>query len=135
MHRDWGDAVEGGIAVKSAAGAVVAPAIGPAIVTLFGVEVPVLAVALSIAGLLLARFIAPPPLRKLTRWQERALTLLLMILLFLIVTGQFGDGKPLGAGMAVIWGVGLGFSGLMVIEFFGGRVVAMLKALTEGRGG
>lgn len=121
--------------MKSAAGAVAAPAIGPAIVTLFGVEVPVLAVALSLAGLLLARFIAPPPLRKLTQWQERALTLLLMILLFLIVTGQFGDGKPLGAGMAVIWGVGLGFSGLMVIEFFGGRVVAMLKALTEGRGG
>ncbi len=135
MHRDWGDAVEGGIAVKSAAGAIAAPAIGPAIVSLFGVEVPVLAVALSIAGLLLARFIAPPPLRKLTQWQERALTLLLMILLFLIVTGQFGDGRPLGAGMAVIWGVGLGFSGLMVIEFFGGRVVAMLKALTEGRGG
>jgi hypothetical protein len=122
--------------VKSAA-AVAAPAFGPAVVTLFGIDVPVLALALSVAGLVLARFIAPPPLRRLTGWQEAALTLLLLIVLFLVVTGQFPGlgGKPLGAGMAVIWGVGLGFSGLLVIEFFGKRVVAMLKAMLEGKGG
>lgn len=115
--------------MKPGAVAIAAPAFGPAVVTLFGVDVPVLALSLSVCGLLLARAIAPPPLRKLTRWQEVALTILLLIILFLIVTGQLFSGEPLGAGMAVIWGVGLGFSGLLAIEFFGKRVLAMLKAL------
>lgn len=110
-------------------GAIAAPSIGPAIVTVFGQDVPVLALGLSCAGLLLARMIAPPPLRKLTRTQEAALTLLLLVILFLIVTGQLGAGEPLEAGMATVWGVGLGFSGLLALEFFGTRVRAMLKAL------
>lgn len=109
--------------------AVAAPTFGPAIVTLFGVDVPVVGLALSVGGLLLARMIAPPPLRKLNLRQETALTSLLLIVLFLIVTGQmFGGGKPLGAGMAVIWGIGLGFSGLLAIEVFGDRVMAMVRA-------
>ena len=37
--------------------------------------------------------------------------------------------RTLGAGLAVIWGVGLGFSGLLAIELFGSRVLAMLRAL------
>jgi hypothetical protein len=110
-----------------------APAFGPAVVTLFGIDVPVLALLLSVAGLVLARWIAPPPLRKLTRTQEIALTLLLLIILFLIVTGQF-SGQPLGAGMAVMWGVGLGFSGLLAVEFLGERMMVMLRALFDGRG-
>lgn len=120
---------------KSAVAAAAAPSIGPAIVTLFGVDVPVLALALSCLGLILARTIAPPPLRKLRRGEEWALTILLLIILFLIVTGQmpFLGGKPLGAGMSVIWGVGLGMSGLLVIEFFGQRVMAMLKAAFGAR--
>ncbi len=109
--------------------AVVAPSIGPAIVTVFGTDVPILALALSVAGLLLARVIAPPPLRKLTRMQEAALTLLLVVFVFLIVTGKLGSGEPLEAGMATVWGVGLGFSGLLVIEFFGARVMAMMRAM------
>lgn len=123
--------------MKSAAGAVAAPAIGPAIITLFGVDVPLVALALSAAGLLLARYIAPPPLRRLTRWQQYALTGLLLIMLFLAVTGQLPGmgGKPLGVGMSVIWGIGLGFSGLVAIEFFGERVVAMIRALFEGKNG
>lgn len=114
--------------MKGAAAAVAAPAFGPAIITLFGVQIPVLALFLSILGLLLARAIAPPPLRKLSRKQEIALTTLLVIILFVIVTGQLLDTEPLGAGLAVIWGVGLGFSGLLVIEFFGLRALAMLRA-------
>ena len=123
--------------MKSAAAAVAAPAFGPAMVTVFGVDVPIVALGLSVAGLVLARFIAPPPLRRLTRWQETALTALLLILLFLMVTGEFPGfgGKPLGAGMAVIWGVGLGFSGLLVVEFFGARVMAVLKAMFEPKSG
>ena len=104
------------------------PTFGPAMVSLFGVDVPVLALSLSVGGLLMARAIAPPPLRKLTKRQELALTILLLIVLFLIVTGSFGT-EPLGAGMATIWGIGLGFSGLLVVEFFGDRVLAMLRAM------
>ena len=115
--------------VAAALLAAATPAFGPAIISLFGVDVPVLAVGLSVGGLLMARAIAPPPLRKLNRRQEIALTLLLVVILFLLVTGQIGTGEPLGAGMATIWGIGLGFSGLLVIEFFGDRVLAMLRAL------
>jgi hypothetical protein len=114
--------------------AVAAPAFGPAVVTVFGVDVPPFALALSIVGLLLARAIAPPAARSLTKGQEIALTLLLLILLFLIVTGQLFGNEPLGAGMAVVWGVGLGFSGLLAIEFFGERCVAAIKAFA-GKGG
>lgn len=114
--------------------AIAAPSIGPAIVTLFGQDVPVLAFVLSMAGLLLARSIAPPPLRKLNWRQELALTALLVIILFLIVTGALGTGEPMGVGMAVVWAIGLGFSGLMVVEVFGERVRDMLRALI-GKGG
>lgn len=108
-----------------------APSLGPAVVTLFGTDVPVLALVLSCAGLLLARVIAPPPLRKLSRSQHLALTVLLLIVLFLIVTGSFTE-EPLEPGMAAIWGIGLGFSGLVAVEFFAERVVAMLKAMFGG---
>lgn len=110
----------------------IAPSFGPAIVTLFGIDVPVLALSLSIAALLLARWIAPPPLRRLTREQQFALTVLLLIFLFLAVTGQMplvGDGEPLGVGMAVVTGAGLGFSGLLVIELMSKRVLAMVDAM------
>lgn len=109
--------------------ALAAPSVGPAIITLFGTDVPVLALGLSVAGLILARVIAPPPLRKLTRLQELALTLLLLVVLFLIVTGKLFGGEPLEAGMATVWGIGLGFSGLLAIEFFGQRVMTMLNAM------
>jgi hypothetical protein len=107
------------------------PSFGPAVVTIAGTEIPVLALSLSIAALLLARWIAPPPLRKLTREQQWGLTLLLLIFLFLAVTGEMpliGNGEPLGPGMAVCWGAGLGFSGLFAVEIMGERVRAMLRA-------
>lgn len=108
--------------------ATVAPSLGPTIVTMFGTDVPVLSLALSGVGLLLARVIAPAPLRPLTTRQHLALTSLLLVVLFVIVTGQF-TGTPLQPGLAVAWGVGLGFSGLVAVEFFGDRTLAMLKAM------
>ena len=113
----------------STSAAIAAPSIGPAIVTVFGIHIPIMALALSVAGLVLARVIAPPPLRKLTRLQETCLTMLLLVVLFLIVTGELGDGEPIKAGPAALWGIGLGFSGLLVIEFFGDRAIAMLRAM------
>lgn len=115
------------------AGAVVAPSFGPAIIQVFGVDIPILALSLAIVGLLLARKIAPPPARKLTKGQEIALTALLVIILFVIVTGQV-TGNPLGVGAAVVWSVGLGFSGLLVVEFFGSRTMKAIQALL-GNGG
>jgi hypothetical protein len=109
-----------------------APTLGPAIVSLFGIDIPVLALGLSITALLLARWIAPPPIRKLSREQQWALTFLLLIFLFLAVTGELpivGDGTPMGPGMAVVWGAGLGFSGLLVIELMGHRVMKALEAM------
>lgn len=109
--------------------AVIAPSFGPAIITIFGVDVPVLALSLSVAGLVMARIIAPPPARKLTQAQNMVLTAMLLIVLFLVVTGELFGTKPLGVGMAFVWAVGLGFSGLLVIEFFGQRVMDSLKIL------
>lgn len=117
-------ATEAAVAVTAA----VAPSIGPAIVTAFGTPVPVLSLVLSVAGLLLARIIAPPPLRKLTRRQQISLTALLVIILFLLVTGGF-TGTPMQPGLAVIWGVGLGFSGIVVVELFAERAMAMLRVM------
>lgn len=111
----------------SGAVAVAAPTFGPAVVTLLGVDVPIFALTLSVIGLLMARSIAPPPLRKLNKRQEAALTVLLLVILFVIVTGQLVSSKPLGAGMAVMWGIGLGFSGLLVIEFAGDAVMGWLR--------
>ena len=54
------------------------------------------------------------------------------MVLFLIVTGELGGGDPLGPGMATVWGIGLGFSGLLAVEFFGERIRAMLTALMGG---
>lgn len=99
--------------------------------TAFGIDIPILALVLSVMALILARWIAPPPLRKLSKKEEAALTLLLIIFLFLAVTGQLpvvGGGKPLGPGMAVVWGAGLGFSGLLAVEMMGERFMAMLRA-------
>lgn len=110
---------------------IAAPSFGPAVITVLGTEVPVLALGLSITALLLARWVAPPPLRKLTREQQWALTFLLLIFLFLAVTGEMpliGTGEPLGPGMAVVWGAGLGFSGLFAVELMGERVRAIMRA-------
>lgn len=107
-----------------------APTAGPLIVSVAGINVPVLALGLSITALVLARTVAPPPLRKLTRLQELALTLLLLIFLFVAVIGEtpmLGNGKPLGPGMAVVWGCGLGFSGLLVVEIAGRWVSQKLR--------
>lgn len=107
--------------VSTKVAVVVAPAVGPAVVTFFGLDIPILALAISFISLLLARKIAPPPKRKLGKSEDIALTILLVIILVLAVTGQV-TGEPLGVGMAFVWAVGLGFSGILIVEAFGQRV-------------
>lgn len=72
-------------------------------------------------ALLLARMIAPPSPRKLNRKESWALTTLLCIILFLAVTGEI-TGKPLKVGMSVVWAIGLGFSGLLVVEALADKI-------------
>ena len=62
----------------------------------------------------------------------RGAGLAVVVVLFLIVTGELGGGDPLGPGMATVWGIGLGFSGLLAVEFFSERIRAMLTALMGG---
>lgn len=52
-----------------------------------------------------------------------------MLVLTLIVTGKLGTGSPLGEGMASMWGIGLGFSGLLAIELIGERITRALGVM------
>jgi hypothetical protein len=114
---------------RTAIAAALGPSIGPAVVTLFGIDVPVVAFGLSLVALLVARQIAAPAgNRKLTARQEAYVTVALIIILFLVVTGQFIYDKPLDPGWAVVWAIGLGMSGLLVLEVFGEAIVDFLRA-------
>jgi hypothetical protein len=105
------------------------PSFGPAIVTFFGIDVPVVAFSLSLVALIVARQIAAPNLvRKLTARQEFFLTVALIIILFLVVTGQLFYGEPLGPGWAVVWGIGLGMTGLLILELFADAIVNFIRA-------
>lgn len=111
--------------------AISAPSIGPAVLIVAGLKLPVAALVLALLGLLLARYIAPKRERRLTRWQSRALTALLALLLVVLVAGEFPgqNGEPLGVGMATAFGVGLGTSGLLAVEFMGERMGRAFRAL------
>lgn len=114
------------------AAAISAPSIGPTILVVFGLKVPVAALILALVGLLLARYVKPKSAGNLSPGQERALTMLLALILFVIVIGEFpyiGDGEPLGVGMGVAWGVGLGTSGLLAVDLIGSRIVKSMRAL------
>lgn len=111
--------------------AISAPSIGPTVLVIFGLKLPVAALALSLVGLLLARYVKPRSASKLSIGQERALTALLALILVVIVAGEFpwiGNGEPLGVGMATAWGVGLGTSGILAVDLIGSRVMRGLRA-------
>ena len=106
---------------------VASPSIGPAVVTVLGINIPIVAAVLSLVSLLLARSVALPSKRTLTRAQDYSVTAALSILLFAIVCGEMIIPQP-GVGMAVVWGLGLGLSGLLIIEICAEFVVAFFKA-------
>lgn len=122
--------------------AIAAPSLGPSVLYIFGLQIPVAAMVLSLIGLALARYLAPESARKLTLGQERALTALLALLLIVIVSGELSacqvlamlglqpdcPVRPLGVGMATAWGIGLGTSGLLAVEFIGTRFMDGLRA-------
>lgn len=57
-----------------------APALGPTVVKVLEVEIPVFSLVLSTIGLILARQLAPASVRKLNKRQEIVLTFLLLLL-------------------------------------------------------
>jgi len=119
--------------IKQAANtAVIIPAFGPEMVSVFGLVIPVMPFCLSMVGLILSRSIARTSRRKLSMKQEVSLTVLLVIMLLMIITGQFGGG-PMKAGMACIWGIGLGLSGLAAVELVGQVVMTSLKTIVGGQ--
>lgn len=109
--------------------AVGAPSFGPAVVTLFGIDIPLVSMGVSFCGVLLARTLAPPPLRKLNWYQHITLTLLLLLLMFLLVTEL-----SLGPGAAVGMGIGLGFSGLVVVEMVADKALSWLNLILDRTG-
>lgn len=109
------------------------PAFGPVSISVFGTHVPILPFIVSLLALLLSRMIAPPSPRALSTWENVALTSLLCIILFLAVTGEI-TGTPLKVGMAVVWAIGLGFSGLLIVETLAERVRGFLNAAMGTKG-
>lgn len=108
------------------------PSLGPPILVFVGLQIPVAAMLISLIALWLSRYISPSHARRLTIWQERALTALLSILLIVIVSGNapfVGDGQPLEIGTAVAWGMGLGWSGMVVFDIIGARIMNGLRAM------
>lgn len=93
-------------------GAAAASAASPLLIDVLGYQVPVLAAGLSVCAVVLAGFIAPPPERKLSKGQHAALIVLLCILvLALALTDPSRDLM-----LSVCWSVGLGYSGLPVVQ-------------------
>ncbi len=84
---------------------------GPVTIELLGYHVPVLSAALSLAGVVLASLIAPPPTRPLSIIQRVALVALLSILMLAIVITD----PERSILMTTCWAIGLGYAGLPII--------------------
>lgn len=116
-----------------AAGPAMPPSFGPPLIVIFGFDVPVLSALFGVLGVLLARRVAPPSAvdARLGREGRAALTVLLALgVLALIIAGQK---QPI---VALGWSIGLGFSGIAVVELLASAVMGSarvaLKAFTRG---
>ena len=108
----------------------------PPVINAFGIEIPVAATAMGMLSLVLVRYVKPTVPSdnsdtSVTPMQNRAVTGVLAILLFVIIAGEvpFIETDPLGLGMAVIWGIGLGTCGMLAIDLIGEKVKRMLGRL------
>ncbi len=98
--------------------AAAAAASGPVMVNLLGYQVPALAALLSVAGVILASLIAPPPPRPLARWQMAAL----VALLCLLVLGLVISDPDRSLVVSTCWAIGIGYTGLPLIQAIQERV-------------
>ncbi len=85
------------------------PAWGPPVVELFGANIPIASMALSLVGLMMARGVSSA--------RERPMPggIYLTGTLVVILVGLVIERQP-GPGMAVAWGVGIGASGIVIYD-------------------
>ena len=122
-----GGAVGAGLA--SIAEAHSSPRFGPPSIVAFGAELPVWSILFGIVGVLMARRVAPATAAgtALGRTGNAALTVLLILgVLALIVAGEK---RPI---VALGWSIGLGFSGLGMIEMVARAVRGGARLILDG---
>lgn len=102
---------------------VAAPAWGPPVVELFGVDIPIASMAFSLFGLWMARGVSS------AREGKSPGGLYLTGTLTIILIGLIVEKQPT-PGMAVAWGVGIGASGIVAVDLLKERVINVIKALT-----
>ncbi|WP_343528741.1 hypothetical protein [Sphingomonas sp.] len=103
--------------------------VGPVAVIVFGAELPIWSIIFGIIGVLMARRVAPATAAgtALGRTGNTALTVLLVLgVLALIVSGEK---RPI---VALGWSIGLGFSGLGMIEMVARAVRGGARLILDG---
>jgi hypothetical protein len=94
------------------------PAWGPPAIELFGVNIPIASMALSMIGLMMARGVSAA--REGPSPGGRYLTGTLMLIVFALVVER----QP-GPGVAIAWGVGVGASGILLFDLLKDRVLML----------
>lgn len=118
-----------GAGLASAARAAQPASFGPESIMLFGAEIPVWSAIFGVLGVLMARRVAPATAAgaALGRVGNAALTILLACgVLALIISGEK---RPI---VALGWSIGLGFSGLGVVELVAKSVIAAATVVLDG---
>lgn len=100
----------------------------PVMVNVLGYDVPVLTAILSIAGVILASMIAPPPSRQLTRTQTIALVALLCVLVLCLVISDPSRSLLL----STCWAIGIGYAGLPIIQMIRDRIFPAVADVAPG---
>lgn len=98
-----------------------------AILTIGGLDVPLLTAAFAVLGVLLARPIAPrgdPPL-------SLGKNIVVTLILCLLVIAWVIDSRP-GLLFSFIMSIGLGFSGLAIIELAGTEALGVVRRIFSG---
>lgn len=99
---------------------------GPELILWWGVQIPLLAAAFGIAGVLLGHLIAPVPAVPLPIQRQLGVVLagILLSLGITITTGQ----RPL---VVLAWSIGIGFSGITIFQTLGNGASRAVKQLTD----
>ena len=110
------------IALPAAPPVVLIPSYGPESVMVFGQNVPLASMVLSILGLVMARLVAAQTDK--VKGGHRWLTPLLVIILVALVI----DRQP-GPSMATAYGVGIGSSGIVLINLLGDKIQKLFASM------
>jgi len=103
---------------------------GPVMINVLGYDVPALAAILSIAGVILASLISPPPSRQLTRMQTTALVALLCIL----VLGLVISDPHRSLLVSTCWAIAIGYAGLPIIQAIRDRIFPQVADIAGAPG-